>query len=175
MIEKYHPSLSIGAQCRLLSIPRSSFCDAPPGETAMNLALMRLIDRQFLETPLYGLRQMTWQMRSEGAERGACREPQAHSSTDAAHGAGGPWRGGASPRNDAGRPEARHQQARQGAQDLPLSAGRSARGSMNASTCTPGKQDRRQGRHRALDHRRQPPTATHGPRTKALRGIGAFG
>ena len=37
MIERTHPKLSVGAQCRLLSISRSSFYYAPQGETAMNL------------------------------------------------------------------------------------------------------------------------------------------
>ena len=54
MIERDHPVLSVGAQCRLLSISRSSFYYAPKGETEMNLALMLLIDKQFLETPFYG-------------------------------------------------------------------------------------------------------------------------
>ena len=36
MIERAHPKLSVGAQCRLLSISRSSFYYAPQGETAMN-------------------------------------------------------------------------------------------------------------------------------------------
>ncbi|WP_177209545.1 IS3 family transposase [Sulfitobacter brevis] len=31
----------------------------------MNLDLMRLIDKQFLETPFYGVRQMTWHLRNE--------------------------------------------------------------------------------------------------------------
>jgi len=31
----------------------------------MNLDLMRLIDKQILETPFYGVRQMTWQLRNE--------------------------------------------------------------------------------------------------------------
>ena len=66
MIERHHPTLSIGAQCRLLSISRSSFCCAPQGETEMNLALMQLIDRQFLETPFHGVRQMTWHLQNEG-------------------------------------------------------------------------------------------------------------
>ncbi|MHA3980684.1 IS3 family transposase [Halovulum sp. GXIMD14794] len=66
MVEKDHPTLSIGAQCRLLSISRSSFYYAPQGETGMNLALMQLIDRQFLETPFYGVRQMTWHLQNEG-------------------------------------------------------------------------------------------------------------
>lgn len=51
MIEKNHPCLSIGTQCRFLSISRSSFYFASQGESEMSLRLMRLIDRQFLETP----------------------------------------------------------------------------------------------------------------------------
>ena len=66
MIERDHPVLSIGAQCRLLSIARSSFHHRPQGETELNLALMRRIDEQFLETPFYGVRQMTWHLRNEG-------------------------------------------------------------------------------------------------------------
>ena len=66
MIERHNPTLSVGAQCRLLSISRSSLYYAPQGETEMNLALMRLIDRQFLETPFYGVRQMTWPLQNEG-------------------------------------------------------------------------------------------------------------
>lgn len=31
----------------------------------MNLDLMRLIDKKFLETPFYGVRQMTWHLRNE--------------------------------------------------------------------------------------------------------------
>ena len=66
MVEKDHPALSVTAQCRLLSIPRSTFYHAPHGETAENLALMRRIDEQFLQTPFYGVRQMTWHLRGEG-------------------------------------------------------------------------------------------------------------
>ena len=42
MIERDDPDLSIGQQCALLSIPRSSFYYSPQGETEQNLALMRL-------------------------------------------------------------------------------------------------------------------------------------
>jgi putative transposase len=66
MIERTHPKLSVGAQCRLLSISRSSFHDAPQGETALNLDLMLLIDKQFLQTPFHGVRQMTWHLQNEG-------------------------------------------------------------------------------------------------------------
>jgi len=31
----------------------------------MNLDLMQLIDKQFLETPFYGVRQITWHLRYE--------------------------------------------------------------------------------------------------------------
>ena len=58
MIERNHPMLSVGAQCLLLSISRSSFYYTQQGETALNLDLMLLIDKQFLETPFYGVRQM---------------------------------------------------------------------------------------------------------------------
>ncbi len=51
MVGKEHPNLSIAKQCRLLSILRSSFYYEPKGETVLNLVLMRLIDKQFLETP----------------------------------------------------------------------------------------------------------------------------
>lgn len=66
MVEKDNPNLSIGKQCKLLSISRSSFYYQPNGETAMNLMLMRQIDEQFLETPFFGVRQMTWHLRNEG-------------------------------------------------------------------------------------------------------------
>lgn len=66
MIERGHPHLSVGRQCALLSISRSSFYYRPVGETERNLDLMRQIDRQFLETPFYGVRQMTWHLRHEG-------------------------------------------------------------------------------------------------------------
>ena len=66
MIEPNLPGLSVGKQCALLSISRSSFYYEPKGETDMNLDLMRKIDKQFLETPFYGVRQMTWHLRNEG-------------------------------------------------------------------------------------------------------------
>ena len=66
MIERTHPKLSVGTQCCLLSISWSSFYYEPPGETAMNLDLMLLVDKQFLETPFYGVRQMTWHLQNEG-------------------------------------------------------------------------------------------------------------
>jgi len=65
MIEPNLPGLSVGKQCALLSISRSSFYYEPKGESEMNLDLMRVIDKQFLETPFYGVRQMTRHLRNE--------------------------------------------------------------------------------------------------------------
>ena len=50
MVEPANTNLSIGQQCQLLSLSRSSFYYTPKGETALNLMLMRQIDEQFLET-----------------------------------------------------------------------------------------------------------------------------
>jgi len=124
MIERTHPALSVGAQCRLLSISRSSFYYAPQGETAMNLDLMPLIDKQFLDTPFYGVRQMTSHLQNEGHAVNEKRirrlmrlmrvrrensVPQCYLTL-----------------LSADLPKTQHQQACEGAQDLPLSAGRTA-------------------------------------------------
>ncbi len=59
MIEPDHPDLSIGQQCKLLSIARSSHYYEPKGETEQNLGLMRQIDERpsDLEPPFFGVRQ----------------------------------------------------------------------------------------------------------------------
>ena len=73
MIDRDHPVLSIVRQCDLVSVSRSGLYHEPAGETALNLALMRLIDAQFMETPWYGSRQMTRHLRREGHEVGRKR------------------------------------------------------------------------------------------------------
>jgi putative transposase len=66
MIDPDHPELSIMRQCELASISRSGFYYQPAGETPLNLELMGLIDRQFLETLWDGSRQMARHLRREG-------------------------------------------------------------------------------------------------------------
>jgi len=66
MVEPGRRSLSIGQQCRLLSLSRSTFYYAPTGESPANLALMRLIDEVFTECPFYGARQMMFHLRRLG-------------------------------------------------------------------------------------------------------------
>ena len=66
LIELAHPQLSIARQCDLLGIARSSWYYAPVGETAENLALMRLLDEQYTHTPFYGVERMTVWLRQQG-------------------------------------------------------------------------------------------------------------
>lgn len=59
MIDKDHPKLSIANQCELISIHRSGLYYKPCDETVLNLELMRVIDREYLRLPFYGVSRMT--------------------------------------------------------------------------------------------------------------------
>ena len=69
----YHPDMSVRRQCVLLSLPRSALYYQPRGESAENLRFMEIIDKQFLETPWYGSRQMARHMQREGHKCGRHR------------------------------------------------------------------------------------------------------
>jgi putative transposase len=58
--------LPVRRQCELLGLPRSTYYYEPAGESAENLALMRVIDRQYLRTPFFGSRQMTAHLNRQG-------------------------------------------------------------------------------------------------------------
>lgn len=45
-------------QCELLDLPRSTYYYQPAGESEENLHLMRMLDKQYLQTPFYGSRRM---------------------------------------------------------------------------------------------------------------------
>jgi len=111
MIAPDHPDLSIGQQCKLLSIARSSFYDPPKDEAEQNLGLMWRIEEPFPETPFFGVRQMTWHLR-----RWTPGERDADTAADAPDGV------------DADLPDPQHQQASKGPQDLSISAERGAGG-----------------------------------------------
>ncbi len=66
MLEVNHSELSLVRQCELVSIARSSYYYQPKSESEFNLALMRLIDAQYLRTPWYGSRQMSRHLRRQG-------------------------------------------------------------------------------------------------------------
>ena len=72
-IEKDHPRLSVRRQCRLLLLSRSTLYYTPIGESTDNLALMRVIDEQFLQTPWYGSRQMARWLQRQGHTAGRHR------------------------------------------------------------------------------------------------------
>jgi len=65
--------LSVRRQCKLLSLVRSGFYYSPKGESAENLGFMEIIDKQFLETPWYGSRQMARHMQRQGHKCGRHR------------------------------------------------------------------------------------------------------
>ena len=63
-----HPELSIRRQCQLLGLHRSGLYYEPAGESAENLLLMRLLDRQYTRHPEQGVRRMTLHLRDQGHE-----------------------------------------------------------------------------------------------------------
>ena len=66
LVDPYHPHLSISRQCELLDLNRSTYYLPPATESEENLRLMRLIDRQYLETPFYGSRKMAESLNRSG-------------------------------------------------------------------------------------------------------------
>lgn len=57
--------LSVSRQCELLQVSRSSFYYKPLGESALNLELMELIDREYLKYPWMGVPRMTTWLRKD--------------------------------------------------------------------------------------------------------------
>ena len=66
MVERRHPPLSVVRQCQLLGISRSGLYYQPKGISEEDLALMELIDRQYLATPFYGSRKIVAWLKSQG-------------------------------------------------------------------------------------------------------------
>ena len=66
MVDRWHPSLSVVRQCRLLDINRSGLYYHPVGISEEDLTLMKLIDGQYLATPFYGARKIAAWLKSQG-------------------------------------------------------------------------------------------------------------
>src|SRR6266571_3233503 len=66
LIEPVHPQISMARQCDLVGLPRSTYYYQAQGESAENLYLMRLLDKQYTDTPYYGVRRMTAWLRRQG-------------------------------------------------------------------------------------------------------------
>jgi len=66
LVEPAHPELSTVRQCKLVGLARSSYYYQPIPASPANLALMRLLDEQYLRTPFYGSRRMTVWLQQQG-------------------------------------------------------------------------------------------------------------
>ena len=66
MIDRDHDKLSTTRQCRMLKIHRSAVYYKPQPVTTKNMALMRLIDEQYMRTPTWGSRSMCSYLRRLG-------------------------------------------------------------------------------------------------------------
>jgi putative transposase len=65
-VVKPHPEVSIRRQCELLGVNRSTLKYERKGESAFNLALMKMIDEAHTEMPFYGKRRMTAHLARKG-------------------------------------------------------------------------------------------------------------
>jgi putative transposase len=66
MIEPNHPQLSQSEQCELLTIHRSGLYYKPVPESAENLEIMQILDKQYFKTPFYGVLRLTALLTSLG-------------------------------------------------------------------------------------------------------------
>lgn len=66
MVERNHFELSIVEQCDLLTIHRSSLYYKPLPESKENLDIMSRLDKQYFETPFYGVLRLTALLNNEG-------------------------------------------------------------------------------------------------------------
>ncbi len=66
MVDRRHSLLSVVRRCRLLDISRSGLYYQSVVTSEENLALMKLIDRQYLATPFYGARKIAAWLKSQG-------------------------------------------------------------------------------------------------------------
>jgi len=72
MVSKDH-KLSVRRQCVLLTLARSNLFYEPKGDSAENLRFMTIIEKQVLETPWYGSRQLARYMERHGHKCGRHR------------------------------------------------------------------------------------------------------
>ena len=66
LVERENPRLPITQQCRLLAVSRASVYRKPGEVSAEDLAIMALIDRQYLVRPYYGSRRMAVWLATQG-------------------------------------------------------------------------------------------------------------
>jgi len=66
MIEFKNEKITITKQCELLDLSRSSVYYKPAPESAENIKIMALLDKQYFETPFYGARKLVVLLKGQG-------------------------------------------------------------------------------------------------------------
>jgi putative transposase len=66
MVERVNPVLPVSQQCRLLAVSRAAVYRKPAEVSAEDVALMALIDRQYLARPYYGSSRMAAWLATQG-------------------------------------------------------------------------------------------------------------
>src|SRR5216683_8297124 len=66
LVERTDPPLPVSQQCRLLAVSRSSVYRRPAKVGEEDLAIMVLIDRQYLARPYYGSRRLAAWLATQG-------------------------------------------------------------------------------------------------------------
>ena len=66
MIEPNYPEVSLSRQCDIFNVPRSSMYYKKRLDISEDLALMKLIDKQYLKEPTWGSRSMRNYLRRLG-------------------------------------------------------------------------------------------------------------
>ena len=66
LIDPNSKHLSVVKQCKLLSIHRSRYYYEPMAATAENLAIMLWLDKQYFDTPFYGVLRLTIELNAMG-------------------------------------------------------------------------------------------------------------
>lgn len=73
MIDSNLKEPTIGRQCKLLELPRSTYYYKPSGFSAEDLKVMEIIDEVYTMHPYYGSRRMSKYLKSQGFQVGRCR------------------------------------------------------------------------------------------------------
>src|SRR5437660_9009481 len=66
LIDRHDPALPVTRQCGLMTVSRSSVYRPPAPASDEDLAIMALIDRQYLARPYYGSRRMAAWLATQG-------------------------------------------------------------------------------------------------------------
>jgi putative transposase len=66
LIDRHDPALPVARQCGLMTVSRSSVYRPPAPASDEDLAIMALIDRQYLARPYYGSRRMAAWLATQG-------------------------------------------------------------------------------------------------------------